>query len=199
VAAAAECKFTVAEIDTSRITRSSLRQRNIFVPVDYVRGSLLVSKWRCDSHVQWQIYLKRYSSCGRKSDMYIINFYTNTGSDRLCGLVVRVAGYRSRGPGFDSQHYQIFWEVVGLEWGRLSLVRITEELLEWKSSSSRSRKTEFNGHGDPLRWLRDTLYPQKLTLTSQTSGGRLVCIVRSWTKATEFFFTNTGSAMWGSL
>jgi hypothetical protein len=54
--------------------------------------------------------------------------------DRLCGLVVRVPGYRSRGPGFDSRRYQIFWEVVGLERGPLSLVRIIEELLEWKSS-----------------------------------------------------------------
>jgi hypothetical protein len=25
-----------------------------------------------------------------------------------CGLVVRVPGYRSRGPGFGSQRYQIF-------------------------------------------------------------------------------------------
>jgi hypothetical protein len=32
-------------------------------------------------------------------------------------------------------------------------------------------KTEINGRGDPLRWPRDTLYPQKLALTS---GGRLV-------------------------
>jgi hypothetical protein len=32
---------------------------------------------------------------------------------RLCGLVVRVSGYRSRGPGFDSRPYQIFWEVGG--------------------------------------------------------------------------------------
>jgi hypothetical protein len=53
-----------------------------------------------------------------------------------CGLVVRVSGYRSRGPGFDSQSYQIFWEVGGLERGPLSLVRTTDELLEWKSSSS---------------------------------------------------------------
>jgi hypothetical protein len=35
--------------------------------------------------------------------------------DRLCGLVVRVSGYRSISPGFDSRRYQIFWEVVGLE------------------------------------------------------------------------------------
>jgi hypothetical protein len=29
------------------------------------------------------------------------------------------------------------------------------------------------------------LYPQKLALTSPTSGGRSVCIVRSWTQVTE--------------
>jgi hypothetical protein len=28
--------------------------------------------------------------------------------DRLCGLVVRVTGYRSRGTGFDCRRYQIF-------------------------------------------------------------------------------------------
>jgi hypothetical protein len=52
--------------------------------------------------------------------------------DSLCGLVVRVSGYRCRGPGFNSRHYQFFWEVVDLERGPLSLVRITEELLERK-------------------------------------------------------------------
>jgi hypothetical protein len=29
-------------------------------------------------------------------------------TDCLCGLVVRFPGYRSRGPGFDSRHCQIF-------------------------------------------------------------------------------------------
>jgi hypothetical protein len=33
-------------------------------------------------------------------------------------------------------------------------------------------KTDINGRRDPLRWPRDTLYPQKLALTSPTSGGR---------------------------
>jgi hypothetical protein len=32
-------------------------------------------------------------------------------------LVIRVSGYRSRGPGFDSRRCQIYWEVVGLERG----------------------------------------------------------------------------------
>jgi hypothetical protein len=76
-----------------------------------------------------------------------------------------------------SRRYQIFWEVVGLERGQLSLVRIIEELLEWKSSGS-GRESRINGRRDPLRWPRDTLYPQKLALTSPTSGSRSVGIVR---------------------
>ena len=46
------------------------------------------------------------------------------------GPSVRVSGYRYRGLGFDSRRYQIFWVVVGLERGPLSLVRSIEELLE---------------------------------------------------------------------
>jgi hypothetical protein len=34
------------------------------------------------------------------------------------------------------RHYQIFWEVVGLEQGPLSLVNTIEELLERKSTGS---------------------------------------------------------------
>jgi hypothetical protein len=36
---------------------------------------------------------------------------------------------------FDSRRYQIFWEVVGLEWGPLSLVRKIEELFRENSGS----------------------------------------------------------------
>jgi hypothetical protein len=49
---------------------------------------------------------------------------------RLCGLVVIVLDYRSRGPGFVSGHYKT--KVVGLERGPLSLVSPTEELLNRK-------------------------------------------------------------------
>jgi hypothetical protein len=52
--------------------------------------------------------------------------------DRLSGLMVTVPVYSSRGPGFDSGRYEILWEIVGLERGPLSFVRIIEELLEWK-------------------------------------------------------------------
>jgi hypothetical protein len=44
------------------------------------------------------------------------------------------------------------------------------------------------GRRDLLYWPRNALYPQKLVLTSPTSGGRSVGIVRSWTKAMEFSF-----------
>jgi hypothetical protein len=50
--------------------------------------------------------------------------FDNPFSDRFCGLVVRGPGYRSRGPEFHSRPYQSFWEVVGLERGPLSLVRM---------------------------------------------------------------------------
>jgi hypothetical protein len=96
--------------------------------------------------------------------------------DRLCGLVVR-------DPGFDSRRYQIFWEVVGLERGPLSLASTIEELLGRNSSGSGLENREYDC-GDPLRWPRDTLYPQKLALTSPTSGSRSVGIVRLRTKAT---------------
>jgi hypothetical protein len=42
------------------------------------------------------------------------------------------------------------------------------------------------GSKDPSRWPWGTLYPQKLALTSPTSGGRSVGIVRSRAQATEF-------------
>jgi hypothetical protein len=115
------------------------------------------------------------------SDFLIPNSFKR---DRLCGLVVRVPGYRSWGPAFDSLRSQIFWEVVGLERGPLSLVSTTEELLGRNSSGSGLGSREY-GRGDPLRWPRDAFHLQKLALASPTSGGRSVCIVLSRTMTTE--------------
>jgi hypothetical protein len=60
---------------------------------------------------------------------------------------------------FDSRHYQIFREVVVLEWGPLSLLSATEELLGRNSSGSSLKIREYNC-GDPLRWKRGIFYPQ---------------------------------------
>jgi hypothetical protein len=81
-------------------------------------------------------------------------------------------------PGSIPGHYKK--KVVGLERGPLSLVSTTEELLGRKSSGSCLENREY-GCRDPSRWQRGTLYPQKLTITSPTSGGRSIGIVRSRT------------------
>jgi hypothetical protein len=52
--------------------------------------------------------------------------------DRLCGLVVRVLGYRSGGPGSIPGTTRKKKRVVGLERGTLSLVTTAEELLDRK-------------------------------------------------------------------
>jgi hypothetical protein len=77
---------------------------------------------------------------------------------------------------------------VGLERGPLSLVSTIEELLERKSSGSGLEIREY-GRRDPSRRPRGTLHPQKLALTSLTSGVRSVGIVRSHAQATEFSFS----------
>jgi hypothetical protein len=73
--------------------------------------------------------------------------------------------------------YQILWEVVGLEQGPLS-----QELLERKSSYSSLENQDYS-HTD----YATPLYPQKLALTSPTSGTRSIGIVWSRTQATKFF------------
>jgi hypothetical protein len=114
--------------------------------------------------------------CFQWDTNWISKYYVER-NDRLCGLVVRVAGYRSRGPGSIPGTTRFFWQVVGLERGPLSLVSTTEELLGIENR-------EY-GRRDSSRWPRGTLYPQKkLALTSLTSGG----IVSLRNEATGFFF-----------
>jgi hypothetical protein len=75
---------------------------------------------------------------------------------------------------------------VGLERGTLSLVRTIEELLGRNRDSGIEIENTAMGigcadHASPLS-------PQKLALTSPSSGSLSVGIVRSRTKATEFVF-----------
>jgi hypothetical protein len=108
---------------------------------------------------------------------------------RKCDLVIRFPGCRARGPESDSRRYHTFLEVVCLERSPLSLLSITEELLEWKSICSGSRKPRLKAMR--IRCAEHILHPQKLALTSPTSGGRLVGIVRLRSKDTEFSFLIT--------
>jgi hypothetical protein len=99
-------------------------------------------------------------------------------SDRLRGLVVRAPGYTSRSSGFNSRR---------LERGPPSLVSTVEALLGRRNRGSVLENREY-GRGDPSRQPPVTLYQQTLALTSPTSGGRSIGIVRSLTEAKEFVF-----------
>jgi hypothetical protein len=67
--------------------------------------------------------------------------------------------------------------------GPLRLMSTIEELLERKSSCSGLENRDYDRRGSAAT----PLYPQKLALTSPTSGGRSVGIVRFRTQATEFY------------
>jgi hypothetical protein len=135
-----------------------------------------------NSHSSWG-----HGSLFSRNNLNGTNFGTSTPQSvrqALYVTYVRILTYRSRGLGFNSRHYQLLWEVV-LERGALSLVSRTEELLERKSSGSGLENREY-GRRDSLYWPRNTIYPQQMALTSPTSSGHSVGILRSRTKATGF-------------
>jgi hypothetical protein len=85
----------------------------------------------------------------------------------------------SRGPGFDSRRYQIFWEVVGLYRAALSFESTTEELLERNSSGS-GLENEMKAVG--IRHAHHVApYSQTLALISPTSSSDSIGIVGSRT------------------
>jgi hypothetical protein len=63
-----------------------------------------------------------------------------------------------------------FLRSSGSEQGPLRLVSTIELLLGRYGSGSRLESQEY-GHGDSLRWQRDTPYSQNLALASPTSSG----------------------------
>jgi len=95
-----------------------------------MHGRVRVSTEADDGNFEHWLYIRNIHPRTYSFAHYYHYYYL---TDRLCGLVVRVSGYRYRGLGFDSRRYQIFWVAVGLERGTLSLVslvRSIEELLE---------------------------------------------------------------------
>jgi hypothetical protein len=62
----------------------------------------------------------------------LIEIVNTISCGRLCGLVVRVIGYRSGGPSSIPGTTRRKKKGVGLEWGPPSLVSKTEELLDRK-------------------------------------------------------------------
>jgi hypothetical protein len=64
--------------------------------------------------------------------------------------------------------YQLFWEVVGLERGPLSLVTTIEELLERKNSSFGLENRDYVRR-DPPRWPYRKWYLQNVVVAARTS------------------------------
>jgi hypothetical protein len=105
--------------------------------------------------------------------------------DSLCGLVVesswlQIQRSRVRFPALPD-----FLICSGSGTGPLSLVRITEELLERKSSDSGPRKSRLTAAEIRCADHATPSILKKLALTSPTSGGHSVGIVRFRIEATE--------------
>jgi hypothetical protein len=75
----------------------------------------------------WRVKKLKNIAESQQKGCIVIDNNNNNNNDRVCGLVVRVLGYRSGGPGPIPGTTRI--KVVGLERGPLSLVSTTEELL----------------------------------------------------------------------
>jgi hypothetical protein len=80
------------------------------------------------------------------------------------------------------------WRVINVGGYRISIHSPQVQLRSYLEETEVAPGLENREHSrrDPLCWPCDTLYPQKLALTSPTSVGRLVDTVRSRTQATEF-------------
>jgi hypothetical protein len=86
-------------------------------------------KWLSET-LGLSIKLLQYIQCTyRIQHIYIYIYIYRMGHDRLCGLVVRVLGYRSGVPGSIPGTTRKK-KVMGLERGPISLVNTTEELLD---------------------------------------------------------------------
>jgi hypothetical protein len=90
-------------------------------------------------------------------------------------------------------------ELVGLERGPLSLMSITEELLEWKSRGSGSRQSRLSAVGIHCGDDATPSIRKKLALTSPTCGDRSVGIISLRTKATRFSLVFHPNISWRSV
>jgi hypothetical protein len=93
--------------------------------------------------------------------------------------VVRVLGYRSGGPGSISG---ITLKICSGSGTGSTQPREYNWGATWQKSSVSCLENREYGRRDPSRWPRGTLHPQKFAITSPTSGGRSVGIVRSRTQ-----------------
>jgi hypothetical protein len=119
-------------------------------------------------HITTFADVKRCQNCKETISFYRHKEVIRTSSILLVSLVRWPLGSSGQSSwlqiqrsGFDSWHYQIFWEVVCLERGSLNLVITTEELLGRNSIDCGLESREYFRR-DPSRWPRGTFYQQEV-------------------------------------
>jgi hypothetical protein len=110
----------------------TVETRSTKIKSEISRQTLTARNTKLSNQKQEKAKYKKTHIIGYRSYIYIFIYIYTIITDRLCGLVIRVPGYRPSGPLFHSRRYQIFRVIVGLKRGPLSLVSINEELLERK-------------------------------------------------------------------
>jgi hypothetical protein len=152
--------FLVAVVKTSNPFHSYLNELWDYVIspawwIFIVRERLRYRTWYADSIWKWRICIYALS----------FPFWWQIRNIRVIVLdnrpPLRSSGQspwlQIRRTGFDSRRYQIFWEVVGLERGPLSLVSTTEELLDKKGSGSGLEIREYGRGGSVALTTRHSL------------------------------------------
>jgi hypothetical protein len=109
------------------------------------------------------------------------NAFANCGYS--CGVRLSAFVY---GQWREIAHFTLTRIFVRRTWVRFQV--LASYFLVFHSSGLGNREY---GRRDPSRWQRGTLYPQKLALTSPTSGGRSVGIILSWTQTMELVFLSS--------
>jgi hypothetical protein len=114
-----------------------LRSNVLLVTMEIKSTSRCIAKDICRLSLMWEAPtpLSDDKDVVSVSNGVHLNLVHKVGSTCLCGLVVRVLGYRSGGPGSIPGTTRFSGKkktVVGLERGPLSVVSTTEELLDRK-------------------------------------------------------------------
>jgi hypothetical protein len=117
--------------------RNQFGRRMFLVEIGKISCVLVLKKWSSALQILRAITGYRPPDCTLVSvrAVFVTDFRFLPGPITPCrpplwpsGQSFRLQIQRS---GFDSQRYQIFWEIAGLERGPLGLVSTTEELREW--------------------------------------------------------------------
>jgi hypothetical protein len=110
---AKHCQVSIQEFENSYFNLTlKIQRRCLCLTVLITFPHCLSSITSLNLH--WTLHWRRNYDCvgNIENTVWIVPVPSLKNTSVSLGLVVRVSGYRCRGPGFYSQCYQIFWVVV---------------------------------------------------------------------------------------